>query len=514
MNTPDLLTRTDLPELMQSLTPSESAELDRLIQSRPLPLWQPNPKNLPQCRAFESTADVIGYGGAAGGGKTDVALGMAIEKHRRTLFMRREYAQLIDVIDRSREIIGLKGRYNGSTHTWRDLPGKRVIEFGGCANSGDEEIWRGRPHDLNIFDEATFFLERQVRFIMGWNRSTDPEIKCQTLITFNPPSNSDGEWVKKFFAPWLDKSHPNPALPGELRWFTMGPNNKEIECDGNAEFINDAGETIRPKSRTFFPAKLTDNPYWEGTDYAATIQGMPEPARSQMLYGDMDIGAKDDAYQVIPSEWIRAAQKRWIAKDEPGKLDCIGVDPSRGGDDSTVVTPRYGCYFGEQIQYPGSSIRTGGDVVVRIVPLLANGGTANIDVIGIGSSAVDIARMQGIPVNAINFSEGTDEKDAGGILGFMNVRALAYWRMRESLDPTGKDEADLVAIPDDPELFTELIAHRYEPGMRGIKVKSKDEVKERIGRSPDKADSLVLANLITGYNCDVASLIEFYRGNK
>ena len=268
---------------------------------------------------------------------------------------------------------------------------------------------------------------------------------------------------------------------------------------------------ITPRSRTFFPARVTDNPYWEGTNYIAQLQALPEPLRSQLLYGDMKAGLADDAYQILPSEWVRAAMKRWTEREEPGPLTALGVDPSRGGDDSTVISPRHGYYFAKQIQYPGAAIRTGQDVVVRIVPLLANGGIANVDVIGIGSSAVDIARMQGLPVNAVNFGAGTDERDKGGILSFQNVRALAYWRMRESLDPN-LPEDEQVAIPDDPELFTELTAHRYEPGMRGLKVKSKDEVKERIGRSPDKADALVLANLIAGYNMDTDALIAFYKG--
>ncbi len=40
-------------------------------------------------------------------------------------------------------------------------------------------------------------------------------------------------------------------------------------------------------------------------------QAMPEPLRSKMLFGDFKAGREDNAYQVIPSEWVRLAQEHW-----------------------------------------------------------------------------------------------------------------------------------------------------------------------------------------------------------
>ena len=33
----------------------------------------------------------------------------------------------------------------------------------------------------------------------------------------------------------------------------------------------------------------------------ATLQSLPEPLRSQMLYGDFNAGTEDDSMQVIPT---------------------------------------------------------------------------------------------------------------------------------------------------------------------------------------------------------------------
>jgi hypothetical protein len=65
-----------------------------------------------------------------------------------------------------------------------------------------------------------------------------------------------------------------------------------------------------------------------------------------------------------------------------------------------------------------------------------------------------------------------------------------WWRMREALDPVNGYD---LALPPDRELFADLCAPRYKRTPRGIQVETKDEIKKRIGRSPDKGDSAVYA---------------------
>ena len=55
-------------ELVKLLTPEERAELAELLSRYEPPVWEPDEDNGPQCMAYESAADVIGFGGAAGGG--------------------------------------------------------------------------------------------------------------------------------------------------------------------------------------------------------------------------------------------------------------------------------------------------------------------------------------------------------------------------------------------------------------------------------------------------------------
>lgn len=451
-------------------------------------LWRPEPTNRPQCDAYNSPADELFYGGSAGGGKTDLALGLAFTQHYRSLILRREATQLRGIVERSREIIGTSGRLNEVLGVWRDLPGGRIVELSGCKDESDKRKFQGRPHDLVAFDEATEFLESQVEFIIGWLRTEVPGQRCRVLFTGNPPTSPEGRWIVRRFAPWLDPAHKNPAAPGELRWFARIAG-KDVECAGPEPFDLD-GETVKPISRTFIPAKVGDNPYYAGTGYVARLQSMPEPLRSQMLYGDFGAGAEDDPWQIIPTAWIRAAMDRWEPRDDPGPMDCLGVDVAHGGKDQTGLSERHGAWFAPLRMYPGTATPDGQAVAGLIAATNTGGCPVNIDSGGVGASAFDISRGLGLRVVGINFGAGSDARDKTGSFGFMNLRAEMYWRFREALAPEAEEP---IALPPDGELEADLAAPKWTMRLSGVQVESKDDIKKRIGRSPDRADAVVLA---------------------
>ena len=61
----------------------------------------PHPNNIPQMSAYCNEADIIYYGGSAGGGKSDLLLGLALTDHKKSIIYRREYKQLRELTDRS-----------------------------------------------------------------------------------------------------------------------------------------------------------------------------------------------------------------------------------------------------------------------------------------------------------------------------------------------------------------------------------------------------------------------------
>jgi len=482
---------------LAGLTPTQLRLVDYLVKGKLL--WMPHPDNHPQMSAYVSEADILYYGGAAGGGKSDLLLGLAVTDHRKAIIYRREYPQLRELIDRSYEVLQHSGaKYNQTNTCWRGIPGRRALEFGAVQHEKDKEKFKGRPHDLVAFDEIADFTESQFRFLIAWNRTTIEDQRCRVVCAGNPPTHSEGEWVIRYWAPWLSKYYPNPAKPGELRWF-INPDGKDIETDGPAP-VSINGETLKPLSRTFIPARLSDNPYLNNTNYEAVLQGLPEPLKSQLLRGLFVIDGKDPARQVIPTAWIRLAQDRWSPELPSGLvLTSVGVDPSRGGADETAVALRAGNYYYEILMQPGIAVPTGPACAAFVIESIAEDPDVqiNVDIIGIGSSVYDTLIANNYLAVPVNFASGSSAKDASGELSFRNLRAEAYWKFREALDPeTGSN----ISLPPDEELIAELAAPRWEMSVRGITLESKKSIRKRLRRSPNKADAVVLANFkpVTG----------------
>ena len=477
----------DFTESLRSLNPEERAELDRLLTAG-TPLWLPQPG--PQKEALESEADELFYGGAAGGGKTDLLIGAALSRHQRALICRRKSNELVEIARRTEEIIGHRRGYNANRHAWRN-PGGRCawLEFGHCQHLGDERSYQGRPHDLKAFDEITRFLKSQYQYLCGWNRTKDPSQRCRIICAGNPPTEAEGDWVIEHWGPWLDPDHSRPARAGELRWFAMIEGGSQEVADGKS--FAHKGEILQPRSRSFIPSSVDDNIYYRTTGYKATLQALPEPLRSKMLKGDFSAGREDNPFQVVPTDWVECAQARWRAIAKPATpMSAVGVDPARGGRDETVISPRYGDWFAEQVVRPGSETPDGPSVAALVVAAARNGAQANVDAIGIGASVYDHLKGNGVPTKSMVASERSTARDRSGSLDFANKRAEWWWRMREALDP---DYGEAIALPPDRKLKADLCAPRWKLAARGIQVEPKEEVVARIGRSPDRGDAAVLA---------------------
>ena len=266
----------------------------------------------PQQQGYESPADILFFGGSAGGGKVDLLLGLAGTAHRKSIIFRREFPQMAELRERSHQLYGARGRFNGQEQVWH-LDDGRIIEFGAVQIERFIEKYQGRPHDGFFFDEIAHFLESQFRFLIGWLRTTTPGQRCRVVATGNPPTSAEGEWIIQYWGPWLDPQHPYPALPGELRWYAT-VDGKDVERQDGTPFEY-KDELITPMSRTFIPSRVEDNPYLMASGYKTVLQNLPEPLRSKMLHGDFSAGMEDNPWQVIPTAWVDAAMARWTEQN-------------------------------------------------------------------------------------------------------------------------------------------------------------------------------------------------------
>jgi hypothetical protein len=475
---------------------SAKRHLENAIASKVV-LWQPRLENKPQQLAYASPADRLFYGGSAGGGKSDLLLGLALTAHRSSIIYRREYGQLKGLIKRSRKIVGSNGRYNSTDKIWAKLPGDRDLEFGGIQREDDVEKFQGRDHDFIGYDELTHFTRSQFDFLCGWCRSHIPNQRTRIVGTGNPPTTVEGQWVIEYWAPWLAPTHElYPHPPGELIWYiTVNSKDEIIQVGGDRpEDVERDGELVTPHSRTFIAARLDDNPDLAKGNYRSVLQAMPEPLRSRLLYGSFDIIENDLAWQLLRTNLVEQAMQRWEAVSQPEKgITHLGLDVARGGEDQTVLAPRRDLYFDPLVVFEGKDTPDGQAVARLVYPYCHQDMQINIDGIGVGSAAVDILKPIFTVNSVINSASALDAAgkkltDRSGLLTFANIRAASYWAIYEALE-YGND----LLLPRDAKLKQELCAHRWKVKGDVIHLESKDDVKERIGRSPDRSDAIALA---------------------
>lgn len=448
----------------------------------------------PQSEGYFTKADITFYGGGAGGGKTDLAIGLALTAHHNSLILRRAYPQIKDIIRRARKL-AQEVAYNGVDKVLHTNDG-RMVEFGSLIHENKIKDYQGRPHDLLVFDEITHFTYEMFSTLIGWVRSTNIHQRSRILCTGNPPLDDEGQWVIEFWAPWLDPTYEGKrAEPGELRWFIQREERYEEVEDDTPQIVN--GKLVKPLSRTFIPSLVQDNPYYHGTSYETVLQNMPPRLRDRLLYGRFNVTQVDHPAQLITTEWITEAQKRWTAAAGQGiPLNQVGVDVARGGEDHTVFVPVRASWVGEPVTHPGIETRNGQEVLERLIPWLKRECRhgedpkqvqLNVDVIGVGSSVYDQLIMNGFNAVAVNSSAGTQQYDRTGKFKLRNVRAEVFWTLMERLDP---EQGDGLMLPPGRQVKKELAAYRWKMTPSGVLIEDKAEMKKRLGASPDHGDAI------------------------
>jgi hypothetical protein len=451
--------------------------------------WVPNPG--PQASAYFCDADELFYGGQAGGGKSDLGIGLALTAHSRSLILREYNDDARSLGDRLLAIVGNTNGWNGQLLRYKT--GERLVEFGGCQHEEDKQRYKGDPHSLIVFDEVGDFSESQYVFIGAWNRSATGE-RSRIVATGNPPTRAKGLWVIRRWAAWLDPKHPNPAKPGELRYYTTSADGGEIEVDGSGPHLID-GEMVTARSRTFIPARLDDNPDLSETNYGAMLASLPKELRDAYRDGKFAASLKDQPNQLLPTEWLRAAQARWKPEGFKGfAMTAMALDPAGGGRDSAEIACRYGGWYAPLITAKGKETADGSATAGTVIAHRRDACPVVIDTGGgYGGSVTMRLKDNGIEPHAYNGSNKSHAKTKDGQLHFLNKRAEVHWKFREALDPDQEGGSVIALPPDDSELFADLCALTWSPEAKGIQIVSKEKLRELLGRSPGKGDAVIMA---------------------
>lgn len=264
------------------------------------------PQPGPQTDFLCTSADIAGYGGAAGGGKT---FGILLEALRHVnnpkfgaVIFRRTYPQIKSqggLWDESMLIYPQVGGIPRASDTQWVFPSGAKITFSHMQHEKDKLSWQGSQIPLIVFDEATHFDEEQFFYMLSRNRSTSG-VQPYMRLTCNPDASS---WVKEFFAPWVDskyeaKTGRPAAKSGEIRYFIRKAG-EVIWLEDDDPRIQDPDLAKRPKSVTFIHSTIFDNKILLEKDpgYLQNLESLTLLERERLLHGNWDIEEGDKLFE-------------------------------------------------------------------------------------------------------------------------------------------------------------------------------------------------------------------------
>jgi predicted phage terminase large subunit-like protein len=276
------------------------------------------PQPGPQEAFLATSADIAIYGGAAGAGKSWAVLLEPLRhvtkvKDFAAVFFRRNTTQIKNpggLWDASMKLYPQAGgRPIANVAEWKWKTGGK-IKMAHMEHESTKLDWQGSEIPLIVFDELTHFTQSMFFYMLSRNRSTCG-VRPYVRATCNPDADS---WVAQFIAWWIDQDtgFPIPERAGVIRWFvrlndTMlwGDSREElVEKYGNPELPPDHADQVHPKSVTFIPGKLTDNPALMKTDpgYLANLKAMPLVEQARLLGGNWKIRPSAGLY--YKREWV------------------------------------------------------------------------------------------------------------------------------------------------------------------------------------------------------------------
>lgn len=298
----------------------------------------------PQEAFLASPADIAVFGGAAGCGKSFSLLmeplrhitvpGFGAVTFRRTMPQLTTEGGLWDTalsLYRNVGAVFIQGPYRAT------FPAKTKIEFHHLQYEETVHAWDGSQIPLIMFDELQHFTERQFFYMLSRNR-TMCDVVPYVRATCNPDPNS---FLRRFLSWWIDDETGFPIYErsGQLRWMVRlkneifwGDTRQELVERFSSQY---SVEELQPKSVTFIPARLEDNPTLieRNPEYRANLLALPEYEQKRLLLGNWNARARagdlfkrkdfqivEPGTYVLPSSaryWDRAATPVSEASPDP-----------------------------------------------------------------------------------------------------------------------------------------------------------------------------------------------------
>jgi len=249
-----------------------------------------------------------------------------------------------------------------------------------------------------------------------------------------------------------------------------------VICNAGEHWIKNLWKQSKLEDSELFEATTWDNADVLPKDFLDGLRIL-EKNKNEIYrqYVMNDWSVSPDQLILIPTSLLESLKELDLLKPKTKKI--ISCDPAIGGDECVVQVFDTGNIIEQKILHDRDTMKVAGE-------LMLTGATHKItdyiiDSIGVGKGIVDRLNELGMSVQAFNSAEKSlDER-------FYNRRVEAYWYVMEQM----RDKK--IEYPQDTELRKQLSSVRYKviSSNGRVQLEAKDKIKERLGRSPDRADA-------------------------
>jgi len=272
------------------------------------PVLKIGPQPGPQTDFLATNADIAIYGGAAGGGKTYALLLEPLRHYDNPLFgaviFRRQTTQVRNqggLWDESEKLYPLFGAHPREYKLEWEFPKRPTVKFAHLEHDHSVLEWQGGQIPFIGFDELTHFTEKQFFYMLSRNRS-DSGVKSYVRATCNPDCDS---WVRKFIDWWIGPDgYADKSRSGVLRYFIRLSDDSLAWADTAEDLTDKYGSQQLPKSVTFIPSSIADNPILREKDpgYEASLHALNRVDRLRLKDGNWNVRA--NAGSLFREEWF------------------------------------------------------------------------------------------------------------------------------------------------------------------------------------------------------------------
>lgn len=274
-------------------------------------------------------------------------------------------------------------------------------------------------------------------------------------------------------------------------------------------YVSVNGKRLRAK-RAFVRSLPTDNPFLS-LNYIENLRSMPEAERRRLLYGDWDYDTADN------SVFKREVLNNVTLSELPiGEFDNFaGLDVAREGKDRSVIAKLRGNMLTDIVIYKKEDLERFATPEEKQAPPYShilgrkfiqycNNNAigyqhTGADAVGLGAGVVDYCRSEGFYIAEYKAGSKPIVKLSPAAKKLGKVVEYVYDMLRSQVAKCMADDMERgdfllwEGCPYLAEVKKELLYHNYNITDKVMKIESKEQLKKRLGKSPDVADAVFIA---------------------